>query len=111
MPLPRSAAIVAIQVGDIEVWTNELGDMLDNGSPNLTQGNDAPQALIRFEEHEEAQLSDAAFRRTEREEAFLWSWGIDLFQIFRREVALEARIGRSLNCRHRLNISTDGCVG
>ena len=88
------------------MWINELGDMLDNGSRNLTQGNEAPQALIRFEEHEKAQLGDTAFGGTQRQKTFLWSRCIDLSQIFRREVSLEARIGRSLNCRQRTPFSS-----
>jgi hypothetical protein len=47
MPLPRSAAIIAVQIRDIEVGINELGDVLDNGNGNLTEENEAPQALIR----------------------------------------------------------------
>jgi hypothetical protein len=60
------------------------------GARTATPGNEALQALIHFEQYEEAQLSDAAFGRTEREVAFLWGRGIELFQIFRREVPLEA---------------------
>lgn len=54
MPLPRSAAIVAVQLRDIEVGINEPGDMLENGSRNLAKENEAPQALIGFEENKKA---------------------------------------------------------
>ena len=48
MPLPRSAAIVPVQIRKSEMGINEPGDMLANGNRNLTEGNEAPQALIRF---------------------------------------------------------------
>src|SRR6266536_2603731 len=100
MPLPRSAAIIAVQVRDIEVGINEPDDVLENGNGNLTGGNEASQALIRFEQHKKAYLSNTAFGGTSRQKAFCRGGGIDLGQVFRGQVSLEAGIGCSFNRRH-----------
>ncbi len=100
VPLPRSAAIVAVQVRDIEVGINEPGNMLENGNGNLTERNEAPQALIGFEQHKKAYLSNTAFGGTSRQKAFRRGGGIDLGQVFRGQVSLEAGIGCAFNRRH-----------
>jgi hypothetical protein len=100
MPLPRSAAIIAIQIRDIEVGINELGDMLENRNGNLAEENEASQALVYFEQHEEAHLSNTAFGGTSREKPFCRSGSIDLGQVFRGQTSLEPRICCSFNRSH-----------
>jgi hypothetical protein len=60
------------------VGINELGDMLDNGSRNLAEENEAPQALLRFEQYEKAHLSDTAFGGTSSQKPFRMGGCIDL---------------------------------
>ena len=100
VPLPCPATIVPVQIREIEVRINEPGDMLANGNGNLTDENEAPQALIRFEQHQKADLGETAFGGTSREKAFTRGGGIDLGQVFCRQISLEAGIGCSFNRRH-----------
>src|SRR6266496_4975207 len=64
MPLPRSAAIVAIQLRDIEGGINELGNMLENRNGNLAEGKETTQALKGFEQHKKPCLRNTASART-----------------------------------------------
>lgn len=111
MALSCSTRIVRFEIRSVQVGINDLDDMVENGSWHLTQSNEATQALMGLEQHQKASFGNRAFRRTEREKAFWWRGSIHLFQIFRRQAPLEARIRRALNCRHMLTISTDGCIG
>ena len=77
MALPRSAANIIVQIIGIEVGINEPGNILENGNWNLADENEASQALICFEQHEEAHLSDIAFGRMQRQKPFRRSGGID----------------------------------
>jgi len=99
MPLPRSAAIVAIQLRDIEGGINELGNMLENRNGNLAEGKETTQALKGFEQHKKSYLSNTAFGGTGRQKAFCRGGGIDLGQVFRGQVWLEAGIRCSFNRR------------
>ena len=98
--LPRSAAIIAVQVRDIEVGINEPGDVFANRNGNLAEGNETAQALIHFEQHEETHLSNAAFGGTSRQKAFRGGRSIDLGQVFCVRISLETGIRCSFNRRH-----------
>src|SRR2546421_3165365 len=100
MSLSCSTGIVGIEVRSIQTGIDDLGDMVTNGERNLTEGNEATQALIGLEQHEKAKLRQTAFGGTMSQEAFLGGWGVDLSQILRGQAPLEARIGGSFRYRH-----------
>src|SRR5207244_590609 len=61
MSLSCSTGIVGIEVRSIQTGIDDLGDMVTNGERNLTEGNEATQALIGLEQHEKAKLRKTAF--------------------------------------------------
>jgi len=100
MALPCSTGIVGLQIGNVQSGINNLHDVVKNGERHLAQGNEAAQTLMGLEQCQKANLCNRAFRRTEREKAFLGRGYVHLGQIFGGQDSLEPRIRGSLDGGH-----------